>query len=158
MAGQPPTNFETSSLDREKAEAHEYHENAGINDETHSPEAAAFKKKESKLVKKLDVFIAPVMFLLMLISYLDRGSEPLKHIRKGSANCRRNIGFAATQGMIEDANLKGSDLNVCQLPTACLSPLHLLTALQIAVSIFYITYILAEVRFDASDAALFDIS
>jgi hypothetical protein len=49
-------------------------------------------------VKKLDVFIAPVMFLLMLISYLDRG----------------NIGFAATQGMIEELHLEGSDLNVSE--------------------------------------------
>jgi hypothetical protein len=32
----------------------------------------------------------------MIISYLDRG----------------NIGFAATQGMIKDINLKGSQLNV----------------------------------------------
>lgn len=32
-----------------------------------------FLKKEKKLTRKLDIFIAPVMFLLMLISYLDRG-------------------------------------------------------------------------------------
>jgi hypothetical protein len=38
-----------------------------------SPDALEFKKKEAQLVKKLDTFIAPVMFLLMLISYLDRG-------------------------------------------------------------------------------------
>lgn len=36
------------------------------------------------------------MMMLMLISYLDRG----------------NIGFAATQGMTADINLKGSELNV----------------------------------------------
>lgn len=69
-----------------------------------------FKRKEAKLVRKLDTFIAPVMMLLMLISYLDRG----------------NIGFAATQGMIEDIHLKGTELNT-------------------AVSVFYIFYILAEV-------------
>ncbi|KAH7056924.1 retrograde regulation protein 2 [Macrophomina phaseolina] len=56
---------------------------------------AALKKKEAALVRKLDCFIAPVMMLLMLISYLDRG----------------NIGFAATQGMTEDIGLKGSQLN-----------------------------------------------
>ena len=54
------------------------------------------KKKEAALVRKLDCFIAPVMMLLMLISYLDRG----------------NIGFAATQGMTDDINLVGSQLNV----------------------------------------------
>lgn len=55
------------------------------------------QRKEKALVRKLDCFIAPVMMLLMLISYLDRG----------------NIGFAATQGMTDDLGLKGSNLNVC---------------------------------------------
>ena len=55
----------------------------GGDEEAESPETLKFKKKAARVVKKLDVFIAPVMFLLMLISYLDRG----------------NIGFAATQGM-----------------------------------------------------------
>lgn len=65
--------FETSSLDKEKELAHEYHESAANDEGQPSPETVAFKKREAKLVKKLDVFIAPVMFLLMLISYLDRG-------------------------------------------------------------------------------------
>lgn len=54
------------------------------------------RKNEKRLVRKLDCFIAPVMMLLMLISYLDRG----------------NIGFAATQGMSADIGLRGSELNV----------------------------------------------
>lgn len=54
------------------------------------------RRSEKALVRKLDCFIAPVMMLLMLISYLDRG----------------NIGFAATQGMSADIRLKGSELNV----------------------------------------------
>jgi sugar phosphate permease len=74
-----------------------------------SPEAVEMRKREKRLIKKLDIYIAPVMMLLMLISYLDRG----------------NIGFAATQGMIDDLDLKGSEYNI-------------------AVSLFYITYILAE--------------
>jgi len=53
------------------------------------------KKKEDALRRKLDCFVAPVMMMLMLISYLDRG----------------NIGFAATQGMTTDIGLKGSELN-----------------------------------------------
>jgi len=65
-----------------------------------SPEAIDYRKREAKLLRKLDCFIAPVMMLLMLISYLDRG----------------NIGFAATQGMTEDINLKGSELNVRTFP------------------------------------------
>ena len=54
------------------------------------------EKKEAALRRKLDLFVAPVMMMLMLISYLDRG----------------NIGFAATQGMTKDIHLKGSELNV----------------------------------------------
>ncbi|KAK7963769.1 hypothetical protein PG988_010743 [Apiospora saccharicola] len=60
-----------------------------------APDDAERQRKEKALVKKLDCFIAPVMILLMLISYLDRG----------------NIGFAATQGMTDDLGLQGSDLN-----------------------------------------------
>ncbi|BCS24982.1 uncharacterized protein APUU_41426S [Aspergillus puulaauensis] len=69
----------------------------------------AFRRDEARLVRKLDLYIAPVLMLLMLISYLDRG----------------NIGYAATQGMNEDIGLKGSEFNV-------------------AVSVFYIFYVLAE--------------
>ncbi|KAF2186214.1 high-affinity nicotinic acid transporter-like protein [Zopfia rhizophila CBS 207.26] len=74
-----------------------------------SPDSIELKKKEAALVRKLDCFVAPVMMLLMLISYLDRG----------------NIGFAATQGMTKDINLRVSQLNT-------------------SVSVFYIFYILAE--------------
>ena len=98
-----------SSLENEKAGKDEYREAIVDGEYGESPEAVEFKRRERRLIKKLDVFIAPVMFLLMLISYLDRG----------------NIGFAATQGMTEELHLGDSDLNI-------------------AVSIFYITYILAE--------------
>lgn len=54
------------------------------------------QKRNSRMIRKLDFYIAPVTMLLMLISYLDRG----------------NIGFAATQGMTEDIGLKGTQLNV----------------------------------------------
>ena len=39
-----------------------------------SAESVDFAKKEAKLRRKLDLYIAPVMMLLMLISYLDRGN------------------------------------------------------------------------------------
>lgn len=61
-----------------------------------SPEIAENKIRENKLRRKLDCCVAPVMMMLMLISYLDRG----------------NIGFAATQGMAGDIGLKGNELNV----------------------------------------------
>ncbi|KAF2846208.1 high-affinity nicotinic acid transporter-like protein [Plenodomus tracheiphilus IPT5] len=57
--------------------------------------AFELQKKEDALRRKLDCYVAPVMMILMLISYLDRG----------------NIGFAATQGMTADIGLKGSELN-----------------------------------------------
>lgn len=61
-----------------------------------SADVVDFEKKEAKLRRKLDLYIAPVMMMLMLISYLDRG----------------NIGFAATQGMADDIGLHGNQLNV----------------------------------------------
>lgn len=70
------------------AEFQEYANDESVHD-------VALRRREAALVRKLDCFIAPVMMLLMLISYLDRG----------------NIGFAATQGMAEDIGLKGSQLN-----------------------------------------------
>lgn len=86
-----------TSFEEAKTVKDEYREVvAGREEEGEPSEVIEFKKRESRLVKKLDTFIAPVMFLLMLISYLDRG----------------NIGFAATQGMIEEIHLEGSDLNV----------------------------------------------
>lgn len=81
----------TSSIAEEKAQ-----DSFTEDVEQETPESIEYKKKEAALLRKLDLFIAPVMMMLMLISYLDRG----------------NIGFAATQGMIKDINLKGSELNV----------------------------------------------
>ncbi|PNS20507.1 hypothetical protein CAC42_5957 [Sphaceloma murrayae] len=98
-----------SSSDIEKKAPPEYREYADSPIESLSEDDIEFIKKEKKLVRKLDTFIAPVMMLLMLISYLDRG----------------NIGFAATQGMTRDIKLRPQQLNI-------------------AVSVFYIFYILAE--------------
>lgn len=76
-----------------KAELEEYAEDGRLS------EVVEFEKKEARLRRKLDWYIAPVMMMLMLISYLDRG----------------NIGFAATQGMADDIGLKGNQLNVSDL-------------------------------------------
>lgn len=54
------------------------------------------KKREARLVRKLDLYIAPLLGLLTLISFLDRG----------------NIGYAASQGMTVDIGLRGVQLNV----------------------------------------------
>jgi hypothetical protein len=84
----------SSEVSGEKVET-DFHEFA--QSESGVVENAERRAKEKALVRKLDLFIAPVMMLLQLISYLDRG----------------NIGFAATQGMTVDIHLKGSNLNVC---------------------------------------------
>ncbi|KAF2221518.1 retrograde regulation protein 2 [Elsinoe ampelina] len=98
-----------SSSDIEKKHPQAYREYADSPSDSLSPEDAEYVKREKSLVRKLDLHIAPVMMLLMLISYLDRG----------------NIGFAATQGMTRDIGLAPQELNI-------------------AVSVFYIFYILAE--------------
>lgn len=64
-----------SSSEVEKPAKDEFNEVAS-DGEQGSPlteDEVEFLRKEKKLTRKLDVFIAPVMFLLMLISYLDRG-------------------------------------------------------------------------------------
>lgn len=64
-----------SSLEDEKPTKDEYREFTSDAEYASPPTAdeLEFLQKEKKLTRKLDVFIAPVMFLLMLISYLDRG-------------------------------------------------------------------------------------
>jgi hypothetical protein len=66
------------------------------NESALTPEQLDFQKHEARVLRKLDLFITPVMLMLQLISYLDRG----------------NIGFAATQGMSKDIGLHGNQLNV----------------------------------------------
>ncbi|SMQ51012.1 unnamed protein product [Zymoseptoria tritici ST99CH_3D7] len=52
--------------------------------------------RERRLVRKLDLWLSPMMILLFLMSYLDRS----------------NIGNAAIAGLNEDLNLDGNKLNV----------------------------------------------
>ena len=54
-------------------------------------------KRERAVVWKLDLYVAPLVFLLQFVSNIDKG----------------NIGFAATQGMAEDIHLQGNQLNAC---------------------------------------------
>lgn len=51
-------------------------------------------KRESKLVRKLDLYIAPVMTIIFLTAYLDRA----------------NIGNAASAGMTEDIGMSSGEL------------------------------------------------
>lgn len=96
------------SLGKEKEELQvSQHESASL--EAAVPEDPDFRRAEIKVVAKLDLYVCPILIVLQLISFLDRG----------------NIGYAATQGMIKDIGLKGTQLNA-------------------AISIFYPLYILAE--------------
>lgn len=54
------------------------------------------KRREARVVRKIDLYLMPTLLILMLLGFLDRG----------------NIGFAASQGMIKDIGLKGKQLNV----------------------------------------------
>ncbi|KIV93764.1 hypothetical protein PV10_04955 [Exophiala mesophila] len=83
---------------------------AQLEQEAISQDEEDFRKRERRLVRKLDLYIAPLLGLLTLISFLDRG----------------NIGYAASQGMTVDIGLQGVQLNI-------------------AISIFYVFYILAEI-------------
>lgn len=87
---------------KEKAEVSEFLENA------HPQEDLEFKRKEKRLVAKLDIYLAPLLGLLTLISFLDRG----------------NIGYAASQGMAADIGLKGVQLNVLILGYSRLRNCH----------------------------------
>lgn len=82
-------------LDELKGNVH-LEEVAGAGEHALTPEQQEFIRREKRVVRKLDLYITPVMLLLMLISYLDRG----------------NIGFAATQGMTKDIGLKANELSV----------------------------------------------
>ena len=51
-------------------------------------------KREGKLLRKLDIWIAPVMTIIFLTAYLDRA----------------NIGNAASAGMVDDLGISGDEL------------------------------------------------
>ncbi|KAI1097740.1 MFS general substrate transporter [Jackrogersella minutella] len=83
--------------------------------ETATPvEDADFKRREALVVAKLDLYICPILIMLQLISFLDRG----------------NIGFAATQGMITDLDLVGVQLNTA---ISLFYPLYILSEFPAAL-------------------------
>lgn len=63
-------------------------------DEEVSSDLIIDPKREAKLVRKLDLWIAPVMTIVFLTAYLDRS----------------NIGNAASAGMTEDLGMSSGDL------------------------------------------------
>lgn len=87
-------------------------------------------QSEKKLLRKLDIWIAPVMTIIFLTAYLDRA----------------NIGNAASAGMTEDINMSSGELgsrppkpsvpstftNATQTPLPC-SMLHMLPPKSLAL-------------------------
>jgi sugar phosphate permease len=97
------------SIDKEKAAIEQQEHSDTGPEHALTAEELEFRRAERRVVSKLDMFVCPILIILQLISFLDRG----------------NIGYAATQGMIQDINLVGTQLNT-------------------AISLFYPLYILAE--------------
>lgn len=81
---------------------------------------------ERRLVRKLDLYILPGVFITYLFSFLDR----------------TNIGNAKTAGMTTDLHLVGNQINSTW--HMMLLRFFVLLTLIVAVSIFYVTYIIFE--------------
>ncbi|CAM1509655.1 Fc.00g033940.m01.CDS01 [Cosmosporella sp. VM-42] len=80
--------YDVSALEKEKE--------ISVHQEFTPPVICIDPHRERRVVRKLDMFIAPVVVLMELISNLDRG----------------NIGYAATQGMTKDLGLEGNQFNI----------------------------------------------
>lgn len=73
-----------SSIDDEKIHIQSQEHEAG--DEP-TPEDVEFRRRELKVVTKLDVYIVPVLLILQLLSFLDRGEY---HNSPGPLTARSN--------------------------------------------------------------------
>jgi len=83
-------------------------------------------EKERKLVKKLDLYIIPMIMVTFFFSFLDRS----------------NIGNAKIAGLSADLKLQGSQFNGTVL---CIAHRFYVNCFTVAVSIFYVTYIIFEI-------------
>lgn len=116
------TNPEKMSLERKESDLESPPSVTGIADLTIDRHA------EARLVRKLDMWLAPMMILFFLVAYLDRsniGMSP-SHFGDDSALLTSYLGNAAIAGMTEDLDLTGNRLNV-------------------AVTLFYVTYVAFEI-------------
>jgi MFS family permease len=81
---------------------------------------------ERRLIRKLDLMLSPMMVLIFLVAYLDRSNIGKTIEQLFQLNRLTFAGNAAIAGMNEDLDLTGNRLNV-------------------AVTLFYVTYIAFEV-------------
>jgi hypothetical protein len=69
---------------------------------------------ERKLIRKLDLQLIPVIVLLYLFSFLDRGMSPHSCVElKTKRGTTVNIGNARLYGIEEDLGLKKNQYQVC---------------------------------------------
>jgi hypothetical protein len=85
-------------IEHGKTNSHEPSTHSSSNPED-IDEEEEFRKREAAVVFKLDCFIAPVMMLLMLISYLDRGNvssskTPLYTCDKGENGTKMQLQYS----------------------------------------------------------------
>lgn len=81
-------------MDTEKGDATAGSADIAASDTSVSQVLTIDPKREAKLLRKLDLSIAPIVLVIFLAAYLDRS----------------NIGNAASAGMTEDINMSSSEL------------------------------------------------
>lgn len=84
--------------------------------------------EEKTLIRKLDIYLSPLMTVIFLRAYLDRA----------------NIGNAASAGMTQDLGMSSGDIGRCCAHYFALKNLLLLPNL-VAVTLFYATYVAGEI-------------
>lgn len=88
-----------------------------------SESSAVERKAEARLIRKMDLYILPIVVLLYLFSFLDRGVLAVRYTSTITLTCGLtvNIGNARLYGLEEDLGLTGNQY-------------------QVAVSILFVTY------------------
>lgn len=90
----------------------EYAEVEKISDSAHETGLPIDKHQEKKLIRKIDLHLIPILFVMLMAAFLDR----------------INIGNARIMGMERDLNMSGNDFNIalfmffipyilCELPS-----------------------------------------
>ena len=119
-------------MDTEKGEATAGSADVAASDTSVSQVLTIDPKREAKLLRKLDLSIAPIVLVIFLAAYLDRA----------------NVGNAASAGMTEDIGMSSSELGSKHSfsPRFAMHSRHLTDYhTSDAVTLFYVTYVAFEV-------------
>jgi MFS family permease len=119
-------------MDTEKGEASAGSADVAASDTSVSQVLTIDPKREAKLLRKLDLSIAPIVLVIFLAAYLDRA----------------NVGNAASAGMTEDIGMSSSELGSKHSfsPRFTMHSRHLTDYhTSDAVTLFYVTYVAFEV-------------